>query len=74
MVSVGRKPGAGWNQRCEGIVDLDHEATRLSSPHRALEPINAAGELCVAILLSTFNGEQYLGEQLDSYTAQTHNN
>jgi hypothetical protein len=55
-------------------VDLDHEATRLSSPHRALEPINAARELCVAILLSTFNGEQYLGEQLRSYTAQTHAN
>ena len=28
----------------------------------------------VAILLSTFNGEQYLAEQLASFTAQTHAN
>jgi glycosyltransferase involved in cell wall biosynthesis len=28
----------------------------------------------VAILLSTFNGERFLGEQLLSYTAQTHGN
>jgi hypothetical protein len=32
----------------------------------------APGEACVAILLSTFNGEQYLAEQLASFTAQTH--
>jgi glycosyltransferase involved in cell wall biosynthesis len=32
------------------------------------------GERCVAILLSTFNGERFLGEQLQSYIAQTHVN
>jgi hypothetical protein len=31
-------------------------------------------EPCVAILLSTFNGERYLAEQLQSYIAQTHGN
>jgi glycosyltransferase involved in cell wall biosynthesis len=36
--------------------------------------MNGYGEQCVAILLSTFNGERYLGEQLHSYIAQTHNN
>jgi Glycosyl transferase family 2 len=32
------------------------------------------GEPCVAILLSTFNGEQYLDEQLASFVTQTHGN
>jgi hypothetical protein len=33
---------------------------------------DASGASCVAILLSTFNGERYLAEQLASFTAQTH--
>ena len=36
--------------------------------------MNGPREPCVAILLSVFNGERYLGEQLGSYTAQTHDN
>ena len=35
---------------------------------------NGAGEACVAILLSTFDGERYLNEQLASFTAQSHTN
>lgn len=34
----------------------------------------AMAEPCVAVLLSTFNGERYLREQLASFTAQTHSN
>src|ERR1700761_5147063 len=34
----------------------------------------AMAEPCVAVLLSTFNGERYLREQLASLTAQTHSN
>src|SRR5580658_6386638 len=59
---------------CEGIVDLDHDATRSPSLREAVAPIHGHGEPCVAILLSTFNGERYLGEQLHSYIAQTHDN
>jgi Glycosyl transferase family 2 len=55
-------------------VDLDHETTRLCSPGRALAPTDSATEPRVAILLSTFNGGRFLGEQLRSYTAQTHGN
>ena len=33
---------------------------------------NGAGEPSVALLLSTFNGERYLGEQLASFRTQTH--
>src|ERR1700679_905285 len=36
--------------------------------------MNGHGEPCVAILLSTFNGALFLGEQLHSYIAQTHHN
>jgi len=36
--------------------------------------MNGTREPCVAILLSIFNGERYLGEQLHSFTAQTHDN
>jgi hypothetical protein len=53
-------------------VDLDHDVTRLSCPHGTLEPTIGSREPCVAILLSIFNGERYLGDQLRSYTAQTH--
>ena len=35
---------------------------------------HGAGEPCVAILLSTYNGERYLQEQLASFTTQTHTN
>jgi glycosyltransferase involved in cell wall biosynthesis len=33
-----------------------------------------SGEPAVAILLSTFNGERYLAEQLRSFNAQSHSN
>jgi glycosyltransferase involved in cell wall biosynthesis len=36
--------------------------------------MNGLNEPSVAILLSTFNGERYLEDQLRSYTAQTHGN
>ena len=55
-------------------MDLDHDTTRSSSPHGTLELMHGPREPCVAILLSIFNGERYLGEQLRSYTAQTHGN
>jgi hypothetical protein len=55
-------------------LDLDHDSTGLSSPFEALAPADVHGEPCVAILLSTFNGERYLGEQLHSYMSQTHEN
>jgi glycosyltransferase involved in cell wall biosynthesis len=54
-------------------VDLNYNPTRLASSPTLLEP--AAGpDPCVAILLSTFNGERFLSEQLRSYKAQTHSN
>ena len=56
------------------MADLDHDATRLPSPRGKLDSMTLACETCVAILLSTFNGERYLNEQLRSYTAQTHAN
>lgn len=55
-------------------MDLDHDATELSSSYEALQPTGGHGDPCVAILLSIFNGERYLAEQLRSYTAQTHEN
>jgi hypothetical protein len=55
-------------------VDLDLYATRFSAQSGTLEPMNGPREPCVAILLSIFNGERYLGEQLRSYTAQSHGN
>ena len=36
--------------------------------------MNGSREPRVAILLSIFNGKRYLGDQLRSFTAQTHNN
>jgi hypothetical protein len=74
MVSVMRKPAAAWAKRCEGKVDLDHDETRLSSQREALRSVPGHREPCVAILLSIFNGERYLDEQLRSYAAQTHGN
>ena len=35
---------------------------------------NDRADTCVAVLLSTFNGERYLNEQLASFTAQSHTN
>ncbi len=55
-------------------MDLAHDAARMAAPHGALEPVNGCREPCVAILLSIFNGERYLGEQLHSFTTQTHRN
>ena len=58
-------------------MDLDHETARLLSSCASLASSCAppafdnAGEPRVAILLSTFNGEQYVSEQLRSYSAQT---
>jgi hypothetical protein len=40
--------------------------------HQATHGAPASGGTCVAILLSTFNGERYLAEQLASFTEQTH--
>jgi hypothetical protein len=40
--------------------------------HQATHDAPAAGPSGEAILLSTFNGERYLAEQLASFTAQTH--
>ena len=62
------------SQGCGGTVDLDHDMTRPPSLGEEVEPMNGHGEHGVAILLSTFNGERFLGEQLHSYIAQTHNN
>jgi Glycosyl transferase family 2 len=72
MVSDARKPGAEWNQRYMGAMDLKHDATLLSSPCGTQESMNGTQQPCVAILLSIFNGQRYLPEQLRSYTAQTH--
>jgi hypothetical protein len=47
-----------------GRVDPDHGSTRMPSLHEAVEPMKGHGEHCIAILLSTFNGDRYLGEQL----------
>jgi glycosyltransferase involved in cell wall biosynthesis len=55
-------------------VDLEYNARCLSSPPEAPGPTHGRAGPCVAILLSTFNGERYLGEQLRSYVAQTHGN
>src|ERR1700677_868375 len=55
-------------------MDLDYNTRYLSSPVEALEPAHGSDEPCVAILLSTFNGERYLAEQLRSFIAQTHGN
>jgi hypothetical protein len=55
-------------------MDLDHDTARCSSPRTAVESVDGHREPCVAILLSTFNGERYLDEQLRSYTAQSHSN
>jgi hypothetical protein len=55
-------------------VDLDHETARVPSPRETRDPVSGPREPCVAILLSTFNGERYLKEQLHSYTTQTHGN
>ena len=55
-------------------MDLDHDAMRLPTTRGMLKPLNGSHEPRVAILLSIFNGERYLGEQLRSYTAQTHTN
>lgn len=47
-------------------------------PHQAIQDpaglTTVSGVPCVAILLSTFNGERYLDQQLASLTAQTHTN
>ncbi len=51
-------------------MDLDTAATRLSCPREALESTDRPDGPCVAILLSTFNGERYLAEQLRSFTEQ----
>ena len=55
-------------------MDLDSDATR--SSFRCGTPGYTSGlaEPCVAILLSTYNGERFLGEQLSSYTVQKHAN
>jgi hypothetical protein len=45
-----------------------------SASHGLVDTRNGAPESCVAILLSTFNGERYLGEQLASFSAQTYTN
>jgi hypothetical protein len=55
-------------------VDLNFDATRSPSPREAPDPTNGSPEPIVAILLSTFNGERYLHDQLNSYSAQTHGN
>ncbi len=64
----------GPEQRCKGVVDLDHETTRSAAQGGTLEPLTGRREACVAILLSAFNGERFLGQQLHSYVAQTHQN
>jgi glycosyltransferase involved in cell wall biosynthesis len=56
------------------MVDPDHDALRLSSRPDPPEPAIGFGEPSVAILLSTYNGEPYLADQLRSFTAQTHGN
>jgi hypothetical protein len=53
--------GADWNP--VGAATLERPQ------HHAL-PL--AGRRCVAILLSTYNGESFLGAQLRSYLSQTH--
>src|ERR1700677_2310303 len=55
-------------------MDLDYNTRYLPSPAKALESAHGSDESCVAILLSTFNGERYLAEQLRSFIAQTHGN
>jgi Glycosyl transferase family 2 len=55
-------------------VDLDFNATRLPTPHTEPEPMAGPDGSCVAILLSTFNGERYLAEQLHGFSTQTHEN
>ena len=55
-------------------MDLNYLATEVLSPGRNSGPVSGQTEWCVAILLSTFNGERYLGEQLHSYTSQIHHN
>ncbi len=55
-------------------MDLNFDTTHSPSPHGAHELTRLAGEPSVAILLSTFDGERYLAEQLRSYNAQTHSN
>lgn len=37
-------------------------------------PVTESSEPSVAILLCTYDGERYLGQQLDSFAAQTHSN
>src|ERR1700722_14037418 len=56
------------------MVDLAHDAMRLSSRPEAREPASGIAAPEVAILLSTFNGERYLADQLRSFTAQVHEN
>src|SRR6266581_892453 len=54
------------------MVDLDNEAAQSTFQGGATEPMNEPAASCVAILLSTYNGERFLNEQLSSYTAQHH--
>jgi hypothetical protein len=72
----GSPPGIGSRTARPGgkeMMDLNHDATRSIAIHRLSEPMSGP-EPCVAILLSTFDGERYLGEQLRSYGAQSHTN
>jgi hypothetical protein len=55
-------------------VDLDHEVSRFSVRRETAESAVDSDDRCVAILLSIFNGEEFLDEQLRSYWAQTHHN
>ena len=50
-------------------MDLKHDPVRGAASRKEDGPPRGP---CVAILLSTFNGERYLDEQLRGYTAQTH--
>ncbi len=67
--------GGGLNGRWdERKVDLDNDATRPTFHREATRTVNDPTEPCVAILLSTYNGERFLSEQLSSYTGQQHSN
>lgn len=55
-------------------MDLDTNAIGLAELGEERDPTHDRGEPGVAILLSTFNGRKFLGDQLRSFTAQTHGN
>ena len=55
-------------------MDLGYEEPRLAFRRDAPEQATGGCDTCVAILLSIFNGEEFLDEQLGSYSRQTHNN